>query len=95
MRRDIGRLFDAISWSPSLTKGVISASFHAAGNVEVRREQLIISVSGPRIIGRQSLMTRAFILSGPGDLFSGKDETNWCTSSLVTVRNEKRSSEGI
>ena len=49
VRRDIGRLFDAISWSPSLTKGVISASFHAAGNVEVRREQLIISVSGLKV----------------------------------------------
>ena len=35
------------------------------------REQFIICVRGPSMIGRQSLKTRMPILSGPGDLLLG------------------------
>ena len=49
-----------------------SASFHLSGNELVRIEQFIISVRGPRMTGRQSLIMRAFTLSGPGALLSGK-----------------------
>ena len=94
-RRDIGRLFDATSWSPSFTMGITSATFQAVGNVHVVREQLIMFVSGPSITGRQSLRIREFILSGRGDLFNGREEITRRTSSLVTVLKEKRSSEGI
>ena len=47
-------------------------------------------------VGAKSLGTRLdFILSGPRDLFNGRDEITQHTSSLVTVLKEKRSSEGI
>ena len=78
--------------SPSFT----STTFHAVGNVYVVRDQLInMFVSGPSITGRQSLRVREFILSGPGNLFNGRDQITRRTSSLVTVLKEKSSSEGI
>ena len=47
---------------------------YARTHVKIRREsgnqRLMISVSGPRITGRQSLIS-ALTLSGPGDLFKG------------------------
>ena len=45
------------------------------GNIEVAKEQLMMSVNGPRITGRQSLMMRMLTLSGPGDLLEGIDDT--------------------
>ena len=48
---------------------------YARTHVKIRREsgnqRLMISVSGPRITGRQSLITPALTLSGPVDLFKG------------------------
>ena len=41
----------------------------------VDNEQLMISVKGPKITGRQSLMMRVVTLSGPGDLLNGSDRT--------------------
>ena len=76
-----------------LNGGPLNGGSTVVGNVEVRREQLIISVKVPRITGRQSLMIRPLILSGPGDLFDGKDKITRRTSSLVTVLKENRSSE--
>jgi hypothetical protein len=75
--------------------GIASASFHAVGKVQDVREQLIMFVSGHSITGRQSLRILEFILSGPGDLFSGRDEITRRTSSMVTVLKEKGSSKGI
>ena len=72
--------------------GITSASFHLAGNVLASIEQLIISVKGPSITGKLSFSMRAFTLSGPGDLFSGKDATARRTSSIVTVLKLKSSS---
>ena len=63
MARDMERLFDATSWSPSFTMGITAATFHAVGNVHVVREQLIMFARGPCIMGRQSLRIREFILS--------------------------------
>jgi hypothetical protein len=37
----------------------------------VVNELLIMSVNGPSMTGRQSLIIRMLILSGPGDLFDG------------------------
>ena len=34
-------------------------------------ELLMMSVNGPSMTGRQSLIIRMLILSGPGDLFDG------------------------
>ena len=65
--------------------GIISASFHLAGNILVSIEQLIISVKGPSMTGKQSFSMRALTLSGPGDLFSGRDATTRRTSSHDTV----------
>ena len=42
------------------------ASFHLAGNVLVSIEQLIISVKGPSMTGKQSFSMREFTLLGPG-----------------------------
>ena len=41
---DRGRLFEATSWSPSLSKGITSANFHASGYLADSREEFIISV---------------------------------------------------
>ena len=51
-----------------LSNGMTSADFQGSGNVLVMKELLLMSVSGPKVTGRQSLMTRILILSGPGDL---------------------------
>ena len=52
-----------------------SDTFQEFGNVEVTKEQLMMSVNGPRITGRQSLMIRMLTLWGPGDLLEGIDDT--------------------
>ena len=50
-------------------RGITSAFLDAAGKVDVSREQLMIFVSGPRMTGRQSLIMRAWTLSGQRELF--------------------------
>ena len=62
------------------------------GNVEVAKEQLMMSVNGPRITGRQSLMMRMLTLSGPGDLLEGIDDTIRSTCVQVTGLKLKSSS---
>ena len=52
-----------------------SAVFHVVGNVFVIMEQLIISVIGPNMTGRQSLIIRALTLSEPGDMIDGSQDT--------------------
>ena len=61
-----------------------SDAFQEFGNVEVTKEQLMMSVNGPRITGRQSLMIRMLTLSGPGDLLEGIDDTIRSTCEQVT-----------
>ena len=70
------------------------ASFHLAGNVLVSIEQLLISVKGPSMTGKQSFSIRALTLSGPGDLFSRRDATTRRTSSHDTVL-KLNSSSGV
>ena len=74
---------------------MISASFQAQGKIEVRREQLIISVNGSKITGRLSLIIRGLILSEPADLFRGNDITIQHSSSQVTVLKLKRQLSGM
>ena len=88
---DSGRLSDATSWSPSLRRGMTSARFHAVGKVDVLREQLIITVNGPRITGIE-FSDLALTLSGPCDLFRGNDKIIRLTSSQDTDLKLKRSS---
>ena len=78
----------------SLRIGITSASFHFFGNVPVRIEQSMISVRGPKMTGRQSLIKRVLNLSGPGALLSSRDIATWRTSSHVTVLRLKSSSLG-
>ena len=47
-------------------------------------EQLIISVRGPRITGRLSLITFMLTLSNPGDLLEGSKRTMRLTSLQLT-----------
>ena len=61
-----------------------SDAFQEFGKVEVAKEQLMRSVKGPRITGRQSLMMRMLTLSGSGDLLEGIDDTIRSTCVLVT-----------
>ena len=64
---------------------MISDAFQEFGKVEVAKEQLMMSVKGPRIMtGRQSLMMRMLTLSGPGDLLEGIDDTIRSTCVQVT-----------
>ena len=58
--------------------------FQEFGNVEVAKEQLMMSVNGPTITGRQSLKVRMLTLSGPGDLLEGIDNTIHSTCKQVT-----------
>jgi hypothetical protein len=53
----------------------------------VVNELLIMSVNGPSMTGRQSLIIRMLILSGPGDLFDGIVVIIRCTSVHVTGVN--------
>lgn len=85
---DKDRLLAASYWSPSLT----SAVFQVVGNVSVMMEQLIMSVIGPNMTGRQSLIIRALTLSEPGHSFDGRDKMTPRTSSEVAVLNLKSSS---
>ena len=93
--RDNGLLLAAFSWSPSLRIGIISASFQLSGNLLVRIEQLMMSVRGPNMTWRQSFSTRALILSGPEDLFIGRDVTIRQTSSSDTVLKLNNSIEEV
>ena len=43
-------------------KGITSATFQEFGNVEAAKELLMMSVNGPRITGRQSLIMRMLTL---------------------------------
>ena len=61
-----------------------SDAFQEFGKVEVAKEQLMMSVKGPRITGRHSLMMRMLTLSGPGDLLEGIDDTIRSTCVQVT-----------
>ena len=61
-----------------------SDAFQEFGKVEVAKEQSTMSVKGPRITGRQSLMMRMLTLSGPGDLLEGIDDTIRSTCVQVT-----------
>ena len=63
---------------------MISDAFQEFGNVEVAKEQLMMSVKGPRIKRRQSLMMHMMTLSGPGDLLEGIDDTIRSTCVQVT-----------
>ena len=57
-----------------------SDAFQEFGHVEVAKEQLMMSLNGPRITGRQSLMVRMLTLLGPVDLLEGIDNTfDLCT----------------
>ena len=47
------------------------AIFQAYGKVEVANELFRLSVGGPKMTGRESLMTRMLILSGTRDLLDG------------------------
>ena len=62
--------------------------------MDVRREQLMISVRGPTTTCRQSLNTLAWNLSGPGALFNGSDKMARLTSSQLTGLKLKHSSVG-
>ena len=53
-----------------------------------------MSVKGPSMTGKQSFSMVALTLSGPGDLFSGRDATTRRTSSHVTVL-KLNSSSGV
>ena len=47
----------------------------------------MMSVNGPRITGRQSLMMRMLTLSGPGNLLEGIDDTI-CSTCVTGNRGE-------
>ena len=61
-----------------------SDAFREFGKVEVAKEQLMMSVKGPRVTGRQSLMMSMLTLSQPGDLLEGIDDTIRSTCVQVT-----------
>ena len=67
----------------------------ALQELEVAKEQLMMSVNGPRITGRQSLMMRMLTLSGPGDLLEGIDDTIFLTCVQVTGLKLKSSSDEV
>ena len=64
-----------------------SDAFQEFGNVKVAKERLMMSVNGPRITGRQSLMMRMMTLSGPGNLLEGIDDTI-CSTCVTGNRGE-------
>ena len=59
------------SWLPCLGIGVILAVFQTSGNVEAKREALMIDVIKGSVINRLSLRTRVGTLSIPGALLEG------------------------
>ena len=65
----------------------LSDAFQEFGNVEVAKEQLMVSVNRPRITGRQSLRMRIPTLSRPGDLLEVIDDT--ICSTCVQVNGVK------
>ena len=72
-----------------------SEAFQEFGNLEVVKEQLMMSVIGPRITGRQSLMMSMQTLSGPGDLLEGIDDTIRSTCVQVTRVKLNNSSDEV
>lgn len=72
-----------------------SAVFHVVGNVFVIMEQLIISLIGPKMTGRQSLIIRALTLSEPGDLIDGRDKMTRRVHILTGGVLNLKSSSGI
>ena len=56
---------------PCLGMGVISAVFYTSGNVEDKREPLMIDVMKGGVINRLSVRTRVCILSITGALLEG------------------------
>jgi hypothetical protein len=87
-----GQLFDFNYLSLSnifnfIKSGIISAIFQDSGKVDVVNELLMMSVNGPSMTGRQSLIIRMLILSGPRDLFDGIVVIMRCTSVHVTGVN--------
>ena len=79
-KSEIGLLLFACSWSPSFGRGVTSAVFQHDGNVEELSEALTIDVIAGRIGTRESLITRIGILSIPGALLEGMDNTMFSMS---------------
>ena len=73
--------------------GMTSDAFQEFGNAEVAKEQLMMSVNGTGMTGRQSLMMRMLTLSGPGDLLEGIDDTIRSTCVQVTGVKIKSSSD--
>ena len=73
--------------------GMTSDAFQEFGNVEVAKEQLMMSANGPGMTGRQSLMMRMLTLLGPGDLLEGIDDTIFLTCVQVTGVKLKSSSD--
>ena len=63
--REIGLLLLGSSWLPCLGIGVISVVFQNSGNVEAKREALMIDVIKGSVINRLSLRTRVGTLSIP------------------------------
>lgn len=61
-----------------------SDTFQEFRNVDVVKEQLMMSVNGPMITGRQSLIKCMLPLLGPGDLLEGIDDTIHLTCIQVT-----------
>ena len=72
------------SKSPSFEIGETSAMFEEHGKIPVANEALIIDIKVSSTAGRLSLIMRAGILSIPGDLFSGIDQTTLATSERST-----------
>ena len=62
--------------------------------MEVANELFIMSVSAPKMTGRESLMTRMPILSGPGDVLDGIERIIRWTSVQVTELKVRGSSSG-
>ena len=69
--REIGLLLSISSWLPCLGIGVISAVFDTSGNVEDKREALMIDLMKGSVINRLSVRTRVRIMSITGALLEG------------------------
>ena len=70
-----------------------SDAFQEFGNVEVAKEQLMMSVNGQRITGRQSLMVLMLTLSVPGDLLEGIDTIRSTCEQVTGVKLNNSSDE--
>ena len=74
---ETGRLFVAISGSPSFRSGITSDSFQRLGKTDDIKERFTISVNVGKMYGRASFITAIETLSYPGALLDGND----CTTS--------------